>query len=289
MLDKYQLQLTMFLEKEMYDEAKELLRFLLNCQGEERQYALEWGNLLSWLEQAFPSHDAADQDELDDSDNLEQQFRRAALGDYGSIEASEAAAKVMNMLRDATSTDQHFLALERAEFIDSDELDAELVQWLSTAKLHPALQFKTLQTLKKRGATGTVSLERLGEQVEVDIEDTPLSLGQFPPAVMAILDKVVLALESVDVTMPILVTELWQQCMECLYGTRSYGWMLNEDEYIEDCFAAGLHTTIELVVYGRAVEDDIREIYGITDQYRFRYEQANRIIRDVALYLQELT
>ena len=64
--------------------------------------------------------------------------------------------------------------------------------------------------------------------------------------------------------------------------------MLNEDDYIEDCFAAGLHTTIELIVYGQVNEDDIRELYGITEQYRFRYEQASRIIRDVTLYLQEL-
>src|SRR5690606_32851687 len=132
LLDKYQLQVTVFLEKEMYDEAMVLLRILLQCQVDERQIALEWGYLLSWLEQVFPSHDAADEDELDDSGNLEHQFRRAVLGDYGSIEPREAAVKVMNMLRDATSTDQHFLALERAEFIDSDELDEQLVQWLSS-------------------------------------------------------------------------------------------------------------------------------------------------------------
>lgn len=287
MLDRYQLQLTQFLEKEMYEEAKELLKFLLLCQGDERQYAVEWGNLLSWLEQAFPSGDAVD--ELDDAEDLEQQFRRAALGDYGSIDPGEASAKVISMLKDAVSIDQHMLALERAEFIDSAQLNEQLIQWLTTERLHPALQYKALQTLKKRGATGTIELNRLGEQVELDIEATPLALQDFPPAVNAILDKAVLALESIDVTMPILVTELWMECLQCLYGTRSYGWMLNEDQYIEDCFAAGLHTTIQLIVYGRAVEDDIREIYGITDEYRFRYEQASRIIRDVALYLQELS
>lgn len=286
MLDQYQLQLTQFLEKEMYEEAKELLRFLLQCQGDERQYALEWGNLLSWLEQAFPNGDAAD--ELDGNDELEQQFRRAALGDYGSISSEEASAKIISLLKDASSTDQHMLALERAEFIESDQLDEQLIEWLATEELHPALQFKALQTLKKRGATGTIELDRLGERVMLEIEATPLTLNEFPPSVNAILEKAISALESVDVTMPILVTELWMECLQCLYGTRSYGWMLDEDQYIEDCFAAGLHTTIQLIVYGRAIEDDIREIYGITDEYRFRYEQASRIIRDVALYLQEL-
>lgn len=286
MLDQYQVQLTQFLEKEQYEEAKDLLRFLLQCQGDERQHAMEWGNLLNWLEQAFPSTDYVD--ELDQAEDLEQQFRKAALGDYGSINSIQASEKIMSQLEGSGPIDQQMLALERAEFIESDHLDEQLIEWLESHSLHPALQFKALQTLKKRGATGTVTLSRLGEVVELDIEETPLSMNEFPESVNAILDKAVMALEAIDVTMPILVTELWIECLQCLYGTRSYGWMLHEEQYIEDCFAAGLHTTIQLIVYGQAVEDDIREIYGITDEYRFRYEQASRIVRDITLYLQEL-
>ncbi|MCM3632473.1 MULTISPECIES: hypothetical protein [Paenibacillus] len=287
MLDQYQIQLTQYLEKEQYEDAKELLRFLLQCQGDERQHAIEWGNLLNWLEQAFPSTDIVD--ELDQAEDLEQQFRKAALGDYGSISSFQASEKLMSQLESGVPMEQQIVALERAEFIEAEGLDERLIQWLESSALHPALQFKALQTLKKRGASGTVTFTRLGEVVELEIEKTPLSMNEFPESVNAILDKAVMALEAIDVTMPILVTELWMECLQCLYGTRSYGWMLHEDEYIEDCFAAGLHTTIQLIVYGQAVEDDIREIYGITDEYRFRYEQASRIIRDITLYLQELS
>ncbi|MFC6331613.1 hypothetical protein ACFP56_03185 [Paenibacillus septentrionalis] len=286
MLDQYQVQLTQCLEREQYEEAKDLLRFLLQCQGDERQHAMEWGNLLTWLEQAFPSSDAVD--ELDQAEDMEKQFRRAALGDYGSVSSTQATEKIMKQLQSAVAIDQQMLALERAEFIESEDLNQRLMEWLEGQQLHPALQFKALQTLKKRGVSGVVTMTRLGEVVQLEIEATPLSLNEFPDSVNAILDKAVMALEAVDVTMPILVTELWMECLHCLYGTRSYGWLLHEEHYIEDCFAAGLHTTIQLIVYGQAVEDDIREIYGITDEYRFRYEQASRIIRDITLYLQEL-
>lgn len=287
MLDQYQIQLTQYLEKEQYEEAKELLRFLLQCQGEERQHAIEWGSLLSWLEQAFPSTDYVD--ELDQAEDLEREFRRAALGDYGSTTSSEASNKIMSLLHSNVSTEQHMLALERAEFVEAGELDDQLIAWLETTPMHPALQYKALQTLKKRGVIGVVSIQRLDEQVELDIEATPLTMNDYPDPVQAILDKAVSMLESLDVTMPILVTELWIECLQCLYGTRGYRWMLEEAPYIEDCFAAGLHTTIQLVVYGHAVDDDIREIYGITDEYRFRYEQASRMIREITLYLQELS
>lgn len=285
MLDQYQIQLTRHLEHEQYEEAKELLRFLLQCQGDERQHAVEWGNLLSWLDQAFPSSDEAD--ELEQQEDLEEQFRRAALSDYGSISSIEAVSKVMGTLQGSTSFEQQNLALERAAYLNSPELDEQLKAWIQEKAIAPPLQFKALQCLKKRGCSGTVQLTRMNEAVELQIEDTPLSMNDFPESVNAILDKAVSALELVDVTLPILVTELWFECLQCLYGTRSYGWMLNKEVHIEECFAAGLHHTIQLIVNGYAADDEIREIYGITDDFRFRYEQASRVIREVALYLQE--
>lgn len=42
------------LESERYGEAMELLRFLLQCQGQEERNYEEWRSLLEWLETAFP-------------------------------------------------------------------------------------------------------------------------------------------------------------------------------------------------------------------------------------------
>lgn len=285
MLDQYQIQLTRMLEHEQYEEAKELLRFLLQCQGEERQHAVEWGNLLSWLEQAFPSRDEAD--DLEQQEDLEEQFRRAALSDYGSINSEEASHKIMAILEGDTPVQQQLLALERAIYVQAPQLDEHLIEWLQQSPKPPALQFKALQCLKKRGATGLIKMIRMNEEVELLIEDTPVDMNDFPHSVNAILEKAISMLESVDVTLPILVTELWHECLQCLYGTRSYGWIIHEEEYIEDCFAAGLHHTLQLIVYGQAVDEEIREMYGITNEYRLRYEQASRAIREVALYLQE--
>ena len=121
----------------------------------------------------------------------------------------------------------------------------------------------------------------------MEISETPLELNEFPQSVNAILEKAISTLELIDVTMPHLAEELWVECLQCLYGTGSYKWMLEPDSSIEDCYAAALHHTIQLIVYGQVIDEEIRESYGITEEYRFRYEQAIRVIREIAFILQE--
>lgn len=288
MLDQYQIQLTKMLEQEQYEEAKQLLRFLVTCQGDERQYAEEWKRLLEWLEQSFPTDGSQTFVEGSDAKHEEYILRKAALNEMNRGNTEDAIKKIMAALHEIPAIDQQLLLLERAMFIESDLIDQRLVDWIEQNEhLHPIVQFKALQTLNQRGVKGTIQLNRLGELVTLEINDTPLELNEFPNSVNAILHKAITALELIDVTMPHLAEELWAECLQCLYGTRSYQWMLEEDESIEDCFAAALHHTIQLIVYGQVIDDEIRESYGITEEYRFRYEQAIRVIREIAFILQD--
>nr|WP_246628193.1 WbqC family protein [Paenibacillus oenotherae] len=286
MLDQYQIQLTRMLEAEQYREAKGLLNFLLQCQGEDKRHYEEWGNLLTWLEMAFPSYEAeqhgfvpmdqaSPQGEAEDNEDA---LRKQAL--VSDRQDDDYVAQVLYIMQNHPIADQQILALERAAHLDNPVVDETILSWLDGSDIHPALQFKALQCLRRRGHTGTIRLNRLGEQVELELDGTPLSMDDFPPVVTKVVERVESITEVIDATMPHFARELWKECIQCFYGTSAYVRMKDDEETI-DCYAAALHQSLELTLYGRADDDDIRDTYGITDSLRFRYEQACRTLRHV--------
>ncbi|MUT64493.1 hypothetical protein GOM71_00905 [Paenibacillus sp. NEAU-GSW1] len=288
MLDHYQIQLTRMLESEQYSEAKRLLRFLLQCKGEDVRHYEEWGSLLTWLDMAFPDLAADAYGEADsggkdnDSEADETALREQMLNPSGQDEAY--IKQVLYIMEHHPMLDQQLLALERAAYIQSPEVDTAIVDWLTTARdLHPLLQFKALQCLRRREMSGTLELDRMGERVQFDIETTPLAMDDFPQPIGRILERVEQVTEADDPTLPHFARELWKESLQFLYGSSAYAWMLREDDDTVDCWAAALHLTLLLTVYGSANDDDIRDMYGITDSLRFRYEQACRALRQVAV------
>lgn len=286
MLDEYQQQLTLFLEQERYEEAKQLLRFLLSCTGDERQHAIEWGHLLNWLEQSFPSEETEFIEEADDK-QLEAEFRRAALSDYGATHAVETSEKLMHSLHEETDAERLFLALDRAVYIQEPKLNEQIITWLEQTELHPVVQFRALSTLKRRGEVGVISLKRFNELTEFKIEDTPLQMNEFPKNVNDVLYKVINIVEDEDVTLLDFSISLWQELLPLLYGTHQYRQLVDGQAELVNCFAASLHHTLIVMVYSEVREEEIRDIYGITDELRFRYEQISRLIRDLAIIIQE--
>ncbi|WP_262678843.1 hypothetical protein [Paenibacillus sp. J5C2022] len=281
MLDQYQISLTRMLEAERYDEAKRLLRFLLQCQGQEKQHYEEWDSLLGWLDVAFPENGQEAEYGEGDEEELREQALQPARQDRDYING------VLHVMEHHPMIDQRMLALERAAYIESDEVHHRIRTMLADKQLHPVLQFKALQCLKKRGESGEITVERLGEEVKLRIEETPLSIDEFPSPILRILERTSEAVEVDDPTLPHFAQELWKESLQFLYGTSSYQWMLREDDGAIDCFAAALHLTLLLTVYGSANDDDIRDAYGITEALRFQYEQACRSLRGIASLLQQ--
>lgn len=278
MLDQYQFQLTRLLEAERFADARELLRFLLQCQGEEQRLYEEWSNLLVWLDMAFPEGNGTVA--KDDGGEDEDSMRRAALE---PLEQDEAYVnQVLYIMRNHPMVEQQLLALERAALLRGSEVDEAILSWLQEEALHPAVQFKALQCLRRRGATGAVTMVRNGEPTELLIEDTPLALDDFPEPVGLILERVEQATEAIDPTLPHFARDLWKECIQFLYGTSDYHWMMSDDDSSVDCFAAALHFNLALAAYGKVNDDDIRDTYGITESLRFKYEQACRAIRQIS-------
>lgn len=278
MLDHYQFQLTRMLEAEQYGEARELLQFLMQCQGEDQRHYEEWSNLLKWVEMAFPESLAAQPG--GESSQSEEDLRRQAL-DPGEQD-EEYINQVLYIMKHHPMIDQQMLALERAALLESPVVSREIEDWIVSSALHPAVQFKALQCLRKRGETGALTMDRLGESVRLEIERTPLSLEEFPQPVLDVLERVERVTEVLDASLPHFARELWRECLQFLYGTSTYNWMLSDQEDTVDCFAAALHLSLATAAYGQADEDEIRASYGITESLRFRYEQACRMMRYVA-------
>lgn len=237
MLDHYQIQLTRMLEAEQYNEAKELLQFLLHCRGEDARNYEEWQSLLNWLDMAFPSGEELPVSQEAD----EEELRRQAL-DPGQQDESYIR-QVLYIMKNHPMMDQQILALERAALLRDPVVDAEITSWLLENQLHPVLQFKALQCLRKRGASGRIALKRMSEKVELEMGDTPLSLDDFPEPVIQVLARVEQVTESFDPTLPHFAREVWKECLQFIYGTSMYEWMLEGDGEMIDCFAAALHLT----------------------------------------------
>jgi hypothetical protein len=153
MLDHYQVQLTRMLEAEQYGEAKELLRFLLQCQGEDARHYEEWDSLLTWLDMAFPEDGngedgtgfiLAKQEKEDDEATMREQLLNPPDQDEAYVN------QVLYIMQNHPMIDQQILALERAVYIQSPDLNDSIKKWLVTSQVHPVVQFKALQCLQAR-------------------------------------------------------------------------------------------------------------------------------------------
>lgn len=281
-LDFYQIQLTVMLENERYAEAINLLEFLLQCEGQEQRSYEEWAALLEWLRAAFPqyidtdSNNQAQEEEefLESEEDLARQHAKNKLAEDG-----EYASKLLTTVMEGPLSEQTMLALEQLAYVDMPSVNESLKNWIEEKRLHPLLQFKVLQTLRKRGADLTVSLQRGTEKVEVEVETVPLKPDEFPEAVLRILERVADQTEVHEPTLFYFAQELWSQYIMAVFGTSEYRSMLEGDESMLDMWAAALHAAVAESLGGSHNEEEIRSLYGITSEVRFRFEQAYRSIK----------
>ncbi|WP_411836506.1 hypothetical protein [Paenibacillus taichungensis] len=280
-LDYYQIQLTVMLENERYGEAMDLLRFLLQCQGQEERHYDEWRALLEWLEAAFPHYgedlpevrEEREEEEISEEDMARQHARSKLEQDDGY------ADKLLRTVMEEPLSEQAMLALEQLAYLDRPEIDDSLTGWLKDKTLHPLLQFRVLQTLRRRGVQGIIAFTRGEEPVEVEIDTVPLRPEDFPIQIVQILERVADQTEVHEPTLFYFAQELWIQYVMAVYGTRDYLSMLEENDSMTDIWAAALHMTVADSLGGSHDEEDTRSMYAVTGAMRFRLEQAYRSMK----------
>lgn len=280
-VEYYQFELTRLLETERYGEAIELLRFLLSCQSDDRAQE-EWRSLLDWLQVMFPDHAANPgannrlQEEPNETDLLRQHLNEKKQQDKGYVE------KLLNGLTEQQSVDKQLLALEQLAFLEHPDIDQKLIHWLTETQMHPLIQFKALQTLKKRGVTGTLGLTKNGETAFFDIEETPSDFDQVPMQVKEIISRVQEISETKHPALSYFAEETWNEFLAFVYGTSTYRQMLKQDASCIDVWAAALHLTIQERLFDGGSKEEIFELYGITSDLLFQWEQAYRVMQQFA-------
>ncbi|MFM9280113.1 hypothetical protein [Paenibacillus jiagnxiensis] len=268
------------LENERYGEAMRLLQFLLQCQGQEQKHYDEWDALLQWLEAAFPQYmnQGPETAEPDDEDISEDEIARRHLRSKLEQDAGYGE-KLLRMAMNEPLSEQTMLALEQLSYLDQPEIDEALIRWLKEAKLHPLLQFRVIQTLRKRGHEGTITFNRGDMKAEIEVESVPLQPSEFPEPIIRILERVADQTEVHEPALFYFAQELWSQFVMAVYGTDDYRSMLTDDDSLLDIWAAALHQAVAETLSGGDEEEGIRVMYGITDTMRFRYEQAYRSVK----------
>lgn len=279
-VEYYQYELTRLLEAEQYGEAIKLLRFLLTCQSDDGRAREEWQSLLDWLHMMFPDFAIGPESDMD-QDLSETDMLREHLGAKGESSA-EYAHKLLQSLRENRDVDKLLLALDQLAFLDHPDIDQALLDWFTENPLHPILQFKTLQTLKKRGITGTVQLNKNGEAAEVHIEDTPAGFDQFPSQIQDIIHRVQEISETQHPALSYFAGETWNEFLAFIYGTSYYYQMLKQEAACVDVWAAALHLTLLERLFEGGDKTEIMELYGITSDLMFQWEQAYRLMQQFA-------
>ncbi len=288
-LDYYQIRLTKMLETERYGEAKALLGFLLQCGGDAQRHHTEWQALLGWLETAFPDAEAQDGVLADLSLDAGEDSAPETEADLARQLAEERLSQdagyvpgLLEGLRGTEDPDQQKLIISQLMHVKHPDIEPALREWLAGGERHPSVQFLALQTLRNQGASGLTVIWRNGDAITPEIEETPASFADFPQAVHAVIDRVRTAAEVSDPTLSYFAEEMWKECVQAAYGTQTYETMAADDDSWADIWAAALHQTVLETLHGHTPDDEVREMYGITDELRFRYEQSLRWFRQYA-------
>ncbi len=256
-IDYYQEELTTMLETERFSEAIELLDFLLKCRVDDPQTIEEWHNLLDWLRKAFDSSAIADADEpeSDDEEITEQDLHKQRFY-MKMVEDPGYVKRLLETVLQAGDLEQKMLAIEQLVVADHPKIDETLKQWLEQAALHPLIQYKVLQALRARGASGTLKLNRAGETVQVQIEDTPLDLIHFSASIAEVIDVLKAVCEVEDPSLVYFAEHIWKEFLAYRYGTSLYREMLEMSQTDAREWAAALHVAISASMTGDPVNVD---------------------------------
>jgi hypothetical protein len=273
-IEYYQVQLTKMLETERYSEAIDLLKFLLKCQGEDKQIYEEWKVLLEWLQTQFISL-SDNQEEMDTESGLLEKHVQSKINND-----QQYTKKLLDMLLQETSTEKKFLALDQLVFIDHPQINDTLKRWVENVDLHAFVQFKVLQTLKLREVTGKVQMQRCGENVSLAIEDTPLTYEDYPKPICLVMNRVQQISEINHPALAYFAEQTWKAFLSYIYGTTMYYQIVQENESTVDVWAAALHSISIETMLGPSDVKETFEQYELSSDLHFQWEQAYRFIKN---------
>mgnify|MGYP006952609505 FL=1 len=282
-IDFYQNELTRMLETERYQQAIELLRFLRQCDSGELRTDEEWQSLLDWLENMNAdielTHLEVKQEEDEEEELTETDLFRQHL--KSKTESNrDYVTSLLDTLQNSPYLEKQLLALGQLTYIEHPDITESLKQWLEKSMLFPLIQFKVLQALKRREFKGIVMIIKLGEVLELEVEQIPLSVDQYPIKVKWILSRLLQVCEVNDPSLGLIAEQTWEQFIEYIYGTLPYTKLLEFEETQLNVWAAALHGVIAESMTDMSKETEVRELYGISSDFKLQLKQAYLMIEN---------
>jgi hypothetical protein len=279
-IEFYQDELTRMLEEEKYAEAADTIRFLLGCGNVDPEYKQEWLSILHWLAESFPGialekkFEEAEDDEADSEEDMLKELVREK-----SARDANYADRLLSMLSPGEPAERQLAALEQLSCLDRRAVGAPLVRWLRETKLHPLIQFRGLQTLKKIGETDMIEIRKLGQKVQISIAEVPLSYEQFPDRLRGVSAAVRAAMEADGTGMADIADSIWRELLPFYYGTAIYDELAHEDDRGLRVWSAALHAMAEEAVYGGSGPERSMDRYRLAEEDDKLFQRAQQVIR----------
>ncbi|MDF2927600.1 MAG: hypothetical protein K0R57_6514 [Paenibacillaceae bacterium] len=272
----YQLELTRLLEFERYNEAMEMLGFLLNCETGDDRAKEEWQSLLDWMHTMLPEPTVltAEENELSEEELFLMNIRERASREPDYVE------KLLDVFRRPEAWDKQVLALEQLRYLQHPRIQEVLLQWLQSRALPPILQFRTMQILKLRGEKGAVRLRRNGKSYLVDIRDVPASQDEFPLPLQDVLRRVLQSGLKDGIPLETFADQTWSEFVAYAFGTPLYMELLGEPLEARAAWAAAFHYTLLLTAQGTASAEEIKDAYGLTEAVESKWDRAVKVFGD---------
>ncbi len=257
-IDYYQFQITELLERERYGEAKELLKFLLDCRTSETETMEEWRALLDWLEKEFPQFDEPEAEETE-ADILRKALLSRAEADERFVE------HLLELVQYSPGVDEKLMAIEQLTYLDHPQINDTLIRWLEHTEIPPTLQYAVLKALKKRGVVGQVAILHEGAPLYVRVEETPDGLEAFPEKMQQVLSRVKTVSESEFPSLIYFAEPFWLEWLYSIFGTEMYDFLL-KGNFKPNVWAAALHFVVADRMLGGAKRDEIRDLYELIEE-----------------------
>lgn len=266
-IDYYQFQITELLERERFGEAKELLKFLLECRTAEQSAHEEWRTLLGWLESEFPQHVDPEEEETE-SDMLRKALLERVRADEKFVE------HLLELVQYSPGVDEKLMAIDQLVHLEHPLINDTLIRWLENADIPPTIQYSILQALKKRGVIGEIAILNNGEPLYVRVEDTPDGIEAFPERLQQVLSRVREVSENEYPSLIYFAEPFWLEWLYGIYGTERYEYLLQE-HFDPNVWAAALHFMVAERMLGGAQRDHILDMYGLAGEDQLKpFEKA---------------
>jgi hypothetical protein len=277
-VDYYQFELTRMLETERYGEAVELLRFLKQCDSGDPRTSEEWDSLLSWLETTLPQsmHSSGEGSSYEEDEITEPELARRTMLMKGDTYYVDGLLKALS---ESGAVDKQLLALEQLAFMEHPEVTDRLLDWLQDTPHHPIIQFRTLQSLKRRGASGPVTLLRQGSRHQVEIEETPLSPEEYPGMLYDVVGRVQRVSDVKEPALSYFAEQTWGEFLSFVYGSPVYELLRGMEVADLDIWAAALHYELQESMGQNPDPLTVQEQYGIAGEASLSWKQACLVLK----------